>query len=148
MVKSQCGIIGTTPLLHTNKSLTNRSSKPLAKFFSSQTSGPSPTRPRHAPSFSNDLLASVNGRTPLLVDPVTGDARLGASTSGREAARVVKFSPEGSGRDLLVFSEVSLYSSLLSTLPPFLHIISRSESTLRPSRCLPCFTRRLGGGAD
>jgi hypothetical protein len=49
----------------------------------------------------------VNGRTPLLVDPVTGDARLGASTSGREAARVVKFSPEGSGRDLLVFSEVS-----------------------------------------
>jgi hypothetical protein len=89
--------------------LMNRSSKPLAKFFSSQTSHPSPTRPRHTPSFSNDLLASVNGRTPLLVDPVTGDARLGASTSGREAARVVKFSPEGTGRDLLVFSEVSLF---------------------------------------
>jgi hypothetical protein len=57
----------------------------------------------------------VNGRTPLLVDPVTGDARLGASTSGREAARVVKFSPEGSGRDLLVFSEVSLSSFLSSS---------------------------------
>jgi hypothetical protein len=42
----------------------------------------------------------------MLVDPVTGDTRSGASTSGREAARVVKFSPEGAPRDLLVFSEV------------------------------------------
>jgi hypothetical protein len=55
------------------------------------------------------------------VDPVTGDARLGASTSGREAARVVKFSPEGSGRDLLVFSEVSPSSSFpLPVSPPSL----------------------------
>ena len=32
---------------------------------------------------------------PLLIDPVTGDPRLGGSSSGREAARVVKFSPDG-----------------------------------------------------
>jgi hypothetical protein len=103
--------------------LTYRSSKPLAKFYSSPNPGPpsTPTRHRHThththtPSFSNDLLEAVNGRTrtqtrtttPMLVDPVTGDTRLGSSTSGREAARVVKFSPEGTGRDLLVFSEVS-----------------------------------------
>jgi hypothetical protein len=43
----------------------------------------------------------------MLVDPVTGDRRFSGSTSGREAARVVKFSPEGASRDLLVFSEVS-----------------------------------------
>jgi hypothetical protein len=52
---------------------------------------------------------------PILVDPVTGDPRLGSSTSGREAARVVKFSPEGASRDLLVFSEVSLFSSSFFT---------------------------------
>lgn len=47
------------------------------------------------------------GRAPMLIDPVTGIARMGVSSSGREAARVVKFSPEGAPRDLLVFSEVS-----------------------------------------
>ncbi len=41
-----------------------------------------------------------------MVDPVTGDARVSSSSSGREAARVVKFSPEGSSRDLMVFSDV------------------------------------------
>ena len=100
------------PLLWTWIWLTARSSNPLAKFYSSAT-GPAPrSRPVHSPSFSSDLMDSMNsdplsqGQTPVLVDPVTGDARLGSSTSGREAARVVKFSPEGSSRDLLVFSEV------------------------------------------
>jgi len=59
-------------------------------------------------SINSDPLSQGQGQgqMPVLVDPVTGDARLGSSTSGREAARVVKFSPEGSSRDLLVFSEV------------------------------------------
>ena len=50
----------------------------------------------------------------MLVDPVTGIPRTGSSSSGREAARVVKFSPEGSSRDLMVFSEVSLWRVPLS----------------------------------
>lgn len=77
------------------------------------------------PSFSNDVAASrhrsvsphdsgewhtVGPGGIVLRDPVTGTPRTGSSTSGREAARVVKFSPEGSERDLMVFSEVSVNS--------------------------------------
>lgn len=55
------------------------------------------------------------------MDPITGAARMGGSSSGKEAARVVKFSPEGAPRDLLVFSEVSPFqlpaSIMLAALP-------------------------------
>lgn len=56
-------------------------------------------------AMSNERAADM-----VLVDPITGDAHPGGSSSGREAARVVKFSPEGSERDLMVFSEVSRVS--------------------------------------
>lgn len=49
-----------------------------------------------------------DGMGMVLVDSGPGETRPGSSNSGREAARVVKFSPEGSGRDLMVFSEVCL----------------------------------------
>ncbi|KAK4687467.1 hypothetical protein P7C73_g2638, partial [Tremellales sp. Uapishka_1] len=96
----------------------HRSSRPLAIFHTSPTAQPTP-------SFTSDISSSrhlhLSPRSslsdgwempdmegyPILVDPVTGAARLGSSTSGREAARVVKFSPEGSSRDLMVFSEES-----------------------------------------
>ncbi|KAL0254052.1 hypothetical protein I308_101431 [Cryptococcus tetragattii IND107] len=102
----------------------HRSSRPLAIF---QTS---PTSTHSSPSFMHDISASHNGGNTtspgsrhssgsgnwerwesatrsemILRDPVTGIPRTGSSTSGKEAARVVKFSPEGSSRDLLVFTE-------------------------------------------
>lgn len=104
----------------------HRSSRPLAIF---QTS---PTSTHSSPSFMHDISASHNGGNTtspgsrhssgsenwerwesatrsemILRDPVTGIPRTGSSTSGKEAARVVKFSPEGSSRDLLVFTEVN-----------------------------------------
>ncbi|ODN83234.1 hypothetical protein L202_01414 [Cryptococcus amylolentus CBS 6039] len=97
----------------------HRSSRPLAIFHTCAKSD-TPT----VPSFSNDLGAAyTNSRASsgiseghgdyqvaaeggiVLRDPVTGTPRTGSSTSGKEAARVVKFSPEGSSRDLMVFSE-------------------------------------------
>jgi WD40 repeat protein len=63
----------------------HRSSRPLAIFYS---------RPSKDTHQDDGGLASHH----LHQDEVT-------SSSGREAARVVKFSPEGSSRDLLVFSE-------------------------------------------
>lgn len=95
----------------------HRSSVPLAKFFS--TRGSSHHSSYQQPSFSTDLLSHLSrgsDRTPILLDPVTGDARVGSSSSGREAARVVKFSPPGAPRDLLVFSEVSLIISIRSRI--------------------------------
>lgn len=96
----------------------HRSSRPLAVFYTS----PAMT----APSFSSDLASSrlEQGWTSprfanpnvILIDPVSGDAQSGSSTSGREAARVVKFSPEGSGRDLMVFTEVRQSRSVESTV--------------------------------
>ncbi|WVO20833.1 uncharacterized protein IAS62_002133 [Cryptococcus decagattii] len=102
----------------------HRSSRPLAIF---QTS---PTSTHSSPSFMRDISASHSGGNTtypgsrhssgsgnwerwesttrsemILRDPVTGIPRTGSSTSGKEAARVVKFSPEGSSRDLLVFTE-------------------------------------------
>ncbi|KIR32772.1 hypothetical protein I352_04707 [Cryptococcus deuterogattii MMRL2647] len=102
----------------------HRSSRPLAIF---QTS---PTSTHSSPSFMHDISASHSGGNTtspesrhssgsgnwerwesatrsemILRDPVTGIPRTGSSTSGKEAARVVKFSPEGSSRDLLVFTE-------------------------------------------
>ncbi|WVQ71758.1 hypothetical protein IAR50_001299 [Cryptococcus sp. DSM 104548] len=97
----------------------HRSSRPLAIFHTSAKSD-TPT----IPSFSDDLGASYTSSRAssgvpegygdyqvaaeggiVLRDPVTGTPRTGSSTSGKEAARVVKFSPEGSSRDLMVFSE-------------------------------------------
>ncbi|OXG21572.1 hypothetical protein C366_01253 [Cryptococcus neoformans Tu401-1] len=102
----------------------HRSSRPLAIF---QTS---PSSAHSSPSFTHDVSAShrggnttspgsrhssgsgnwerwesATGSEMILRDPVTGIPRTGSSTSGKEAARVVKFSPEGSSRDLLVFTE-------------------------------------------
>ena len=42
----------------------------------------------------------------VLIDSVTGEERSNLNSTLREPARVVKFSPEGSSRDLMVFSEV------------------------------------------
>jgi hypothetical protein len=60
-----------------------------------------------SPSATSGAHTLNDGSYGYLVDPVTGFESLGGSRSGKEAARVVKFSPEGSERDLLVFSEVS-----------------------------------------
>ncbi|WVQ78405.1 hypothetical protein IAT38_000491 [Cryptococcus sp. DSM 104549] len=99
----------------------HRSSRPLAVFHTSPDSPAS-----SQPSFLDDVTANYHrlneaGDEPteetlgwnvvhaqshiVLRDPVTGTPRTGSSTSGKEAARVVKFSPEGSSRDLMVFSE-------------------------------------------
>ncbi|ORX33426.1 hypothetical protein BD324DRAFT_639736 [Kockovaella imperatae] len=92
----------------------HRSSKPLATFFTSHSSstGSLPyswdqTGSDNAAVTAEqlDLRYQANHTNVMLVDPVTGAPSTGASTSGREAARVVKFSPEGSCRDLMVFSE-------------------------------------------
>lgn len=62
---------------------------------------------RHSSGSGNwERWESATGSEMILRDPVTGIPRTGSSTSGKEAARVVKFSPEGSSRDLLVFTEV------------------------------------------
>ena len=94
----------------------HRSSHPMAIFHTSSDHRPiSPTtspnaQNRRAPSSSSDIdidaAYEVHAPNVVLIDPVTGAARSGGSTSGKEAARVVKFSPEGSARDLMVFSEV------------------------------------------
>jgi len=112
MGKSQYGTIGQLKNAGHGLHLTFSSSRPLALFHTS------PSVP--SPSFSSDLASSrLEGgwSTPqfqnpnvILIDPVSGDAQTGSSTSGREAARVVKFSPEGSPRDLMVFTEVSVAS--------------------------------------
>ena len=107
------------------------SSKPLALFHTSPTIA--------APSFSSDL-ASARGEgtwtsphfpnsNVILIDPVSGDAQTGSSTSGREAARVVKFSPEGSPRDLMVFTEVSYVPHL-----PITHIWSACRQAVETTR--------------
>ncbi|WWD16043.1 hypothetical protein CI109_100468 [Kwoniella shandongensis] len=100
----------------------HRSSQPLAIFH---TSADQTEINANAPSFLSDVSASYHrsssptsssgsssnwdtvghGGMIVLRDPVTGTPRTGSSTSGKEAARVVKFSPEGSTRDLMVFSE-------------------------------------------
>ncbi|WVR05161.1 hypothetical protein IAU60_002173 [Kwoniella sp. DSM 27419] len=94
----------------------HRSSRPMAIFHTAT------HVPEEDPSFVADVSANRLSTSPtdsqassgwhvvgsdgepILHDPYTGRP-VGASTSGREAARVVKFSPEGSSRDLLVFSE-------------------------------------------
>ncbi|KAL1405486.1 hypothetical protein Q8F55_009120 [Vanrija albida] len=84
----------------------HRTSKPLAIFHSSPsvpTNGSAPSSPVTSHTLGDTVYEDE--RPAVLIDPVTGDPRLGSSTSGRDAARVVKFSPEGSSRDLLVFSE-------------------------------------------
>nr|ODN95078.1 hypothetical protein L204_04425 [Cryptococcus depauperatus CBS 7855] len=105
----------------------HRSSRPLAIFHTSSSTSTSST-----PSFVHDVTEShqrsnsdaesasssssqsqeswdtpMDGEAIILRDPVTGTPRAGSSMSGKEAARVVKFSPEGSTRDLMVFSELS-----------------------------------------
>lgn len=97
-----------------------RSSKPLALFYTSQ----SVPIPRGSSPPHND---SEHERpiSPGLVDPVTNSYRTSRSTSGREAARVVKFSPEGSSRDLMVFSEENTHIHVVDakTLSP--HVVLR-----------------------
>ncbi|WVQ98832.1 hypothetical protein IAU59_005963 [Kwoniella sp. CBS 9459] len=102
----------------------HRSSKPLAIFHTNASKAQDPES-AEAPSFTEDISASRLSSSPsssissgsgwnlvgpdtntmTLRDPITGSPSIGTSTSGREAARVVKFSPEGSSRDLMVFSE-------------------------------------------
>ena len=97
----------------------HRSSRSMAVFHTSSDHKPSspltqssPANQRTTPGLS-DVGAPYEVHAPnvVLIDPVTGASRSGGSTSGKEAARVVKFSPEGSSRDLMVFSEVSLCSA-------------------------------------
>lgn len=92
MESSLFGITGKLRPFPTRSTLTSRisSSDPLAKLF---------TRTRH--DFGRfDYEDSYYWRT--------------ASSDGsrRDPARVVKFSPPGSSRDLLVFSEVSAVNEL------------------------------------
>jgi hypothetical protein len=99
-----------------------RSSKPYAVFHTTVSGTPlaqhtyTPESPISPASGADDALAGLGlnttatsppreQHTHLLVDPVSGASRHPGSSSGREAARVVKFSPEGSPRDLLVFTE-------------------------------------------
>ncbi|WVF72104.1 hypothetical protein IAT40_006916 [Kwoniella sp. CBS 6097] len=102
----------------------HRSSRPLAIFHTTATKA-TDAESSDAPSFTEDISASRLSSSPsssissgsgwnlvgpdtnnvTLRDPITGVPSIGTSTSGREAARVVKFSPEGSSRDLMVFSE-------------------------------------------
>lgn len=98
----------------------HRSSKPLAIFHTSSSESIGGRGVSMSPSFNSDLASSRRqargsqehpwehvGAGGILVDPATGLQSSGTSTSGREAARVVKFSPEGASRDLMVFTEVS-----------------------------------------
>ena len=118
MARSRYGITGASCICHHTKPLRRfSSSHPIAVFHTSPTH-PYPSSPSFISDLSTRHLRSVRSNSdsplpdvdpdtyPLLVDPVTGNIREGSSTSGREAARVVKFSPEGSNRDLMVFSEV------------------------------------------
>ncbi|OCF36577.1 hypothetical protein I316_01828 [Kwoniella heveanensis BCC8398] len=102
----------------------HRSSRPLAIFHTTATKAVE-SESTDGPSFTDDVTASRLSSSPsssmssgsgwnlvgpdtnniTLRDPITGVPSIGTSTSGREAARVVKFSPEGSSRDLMVFSE-------------------------------------------
>jgi hypothetical protein len=89
---------------------------------------------------------------PHMVDPVTGDSRTGSSVSGREAARVVKFSPEGSSRDLMVFTEVCHRPSLVSTLLIIvqenvnIHIVD--AKTLNTQVIIPVLFHAPSGGSE
>ena len=111
----------------------HRSSRPLALFH---------TSPVVDPSFSTDLSSSraispsrsPNQPTIVLYDPVTGESSTGTSTSGREAARVVKFSPEGSSRDLMVFTEVCLSTNNWLTLGKLQLAHCRCENLYHPCR--------------
>src|SRR3954454_9116203 len=95
---------------HTNWSLF-RSSHPLAKLMTN------PVERRSSPSFSSDISnywywdAAHDEVT--VSHPETTPAASSASSSARvrrDPARAVKFSPEGSSRDLLVFTEVGSWS--------------------------------------
>ena len=129
----------------------HRSSLPLAKFHTSA------SQPRPPPSFTADLAGSLQSQPRedgwtivedpetrvLLVDPISGSTQTGSSTSGREAARVVKFSPETSSRDLMVFTEVSL-SCWLMRMPSLPVADNRknhtcTSSTRRPSTLTSSF---------
>ncbi|WVW83001.1 hypothetical protein I302_105017 [Kwoniella bestiolae CBS 10118] len=114
----------------------HRSSKPLAIFHTSDNA----TSLSEQPSFVNDISASHLSSSPssstssggwnvvgpegiVLRDPITGTPRTGTSTSGKEAARVVKFSPEGSNRDLMVFSEENSNIHLIDAQTFHTHVV-------------------------
>ncbi|WWC89956.1 uncharacterized protein L201_004885 [Kwoniella dendrophila CBS 6074] len=113
----------------------HRSSKPLAMFHTSADRSSNPSEP----SFMNDISASHLSNSPsssssgewnlvgpegiTLRDPITGTPRTGTSTSGKEAARVVKFSPEGSNRDLMVFSEENSNIHLIDAQTFHTHVV-------------------------
>nr|XP_018263766.1 uncharacterized protein I303_03639 [Kwoniella dejecticola CBS 10117]OBR85924.1 hypothetical protein I303_03639 [Kwoniella dejecticola CBS 10117] len=115
----------------------HRSSRPLAIFH---TSADTSTSSSDQPSFMNDISASHLSTSPTssnssggwnvvgpegitLRDPITGTPRTGTSTSGKEAARVVKFSPEGSDRDLMVFSEENSNIHLIDAQTFHTHVV-------------------------
>nr|XP_019001991.1 uncharacterized protein I203_05127 [Kwoniella mangroviensis CBS 8507]OCF65452.1 hypothetical protein I203_05127 [Kwoniella mangroviensis CBS 8507] len=114
----------------------HRSSKPLAIFHTSDNA----TSLSEQPSFMNDNSASHLSSSPssstssggwnvvgpegiVLRDPITGTPRTGTSTSGKEAARVVKFTPEGSNRDLMVFSEENSNVHLIDAQTFHTHVV-------------------------
>ena len=115
----------------------HRSSQPLAIFYTSSAlpSTPSFTSDLHE-SRSTSLGSSLTNteRYPLLIDPMTGDPRLGSSTSGREAARVVKFSPEGSDRDLMVFTEENSNLHIVDARTFHTHVVVPVPFSDTPSR--------------
>nr|XP_019013613.1 uncharacterized protein I206_01683 [Kwoniella pini CBS 10737]OCF52394.1 hypothetical protein I206_01683 [Kwoniella pini CBS 10737] len=113
----------------------HRSSQPLAIFHTS----PDTSHSSQQPSFIDDISASHLSASPTssngsgwnvvgpegitLRDPITGTPRTGTSTSGKEAARVVKFSPEGSNRDLMAFSEENSNIHLIDAQTFNTHVI-------------------------
>ncbi|KAL7424464.1 hypothetical protein Q5752_000148 [Cryptotrichosporon argae] len=116
----------------------HRSSRPLAIFYTS----PAAPLPR---SFVSDLtisrysLGTDNNwvyHSQTLIDSNTGHRVVSAGSSGREPARVVKFSPEGSSRDLLVFSEENTNIHLVDARTFDAHVVVpvQCNSVLPPPR--------------
>jgi hypothetical protein len=87
----------------------SRSSHPLAKLLTS------PVERRSSPSFSSDISNywywdAANDNVTVSHPEISSPGSSTASTGRvrRDPARAVKFSPEGSSRDLLVFTEASI----------------------------------------
>lgn len=93
-------------------------------FFTSHAS-PLPRGTSSSPGGGGGGGGGERAASPGLVDPVTNSYRTSRSTSGREAARVVKFSPEGSARDLLVFSEENTHIHIIDAKTLESHAIVR-----------------------
>lgn len=96
------------------------STKPLAKLYTNPISR-SQTRHREETYYmghdGDSEDEESDGTGSIAASPVGSSFNVAPTGSRvrRSPARVVKFSPVGSSRDLLVFSEVSIDSSFLST---------------------------------